>query len=736
MATGIGIMLVLTTFVGMSTNVGATGLPPVAEAGGPYNGNECESMLLTAAGSSDPEGANLSYRWNIGGVWIDNYYNLYLDWTWLDDFSDWVTLEVSDGDLTATDTAYVTISNLAPEIISINSSTNIELGTELPMAVHFFDGIYDWRGFVSSLDTYTATFSWGDGSAPTVLDLGVEEFWANASHLYTEVGVYDIIITIVDDNDGEVSTIWEVSVNAKLVDAGPDALIDEGSIFTSAGFLADSEGSSYFAIVDYGDGTGVQDLLLNPGNVFDLQHQYYENGVYSVYVTIFNRADENTFIEWGSDSVFVTVRNVAPIAVMSNDGPKGEGSAVTVSFSGQYDPGIFDTLSYSFDWNDDGTYELIDQPADSATYTFSDNGLYTVKGMIKDDDGGFSEYTTVVDVRNVAPTAMLSNDGPKDQGSPVTVSFTDQYDPGLYDSFTYSFDWDNDGIYEITDLSNAVATNTWYDSGTYTVRGMIKDNDGGFTEYTTIVSVLNVAPTAILSNDGPKDEGSLVMISFTDQYDPDPSDTFTYSFDWNNDGVYEIIDQSSASASYTWYDNGLYTVRGKIKDNHGGFNEYTTMVTINNVPPTIISLSGPSATPVQLGTPIPFVGVFTDPGIFDTHIALIDWGDGQTSLMDLPAGIYQVSGNHTYASAGVYTINLTVIDNDGGSDSASIVVEVKKQSCGCGWMDFSFFFKCKKGCTTPCGEYSFHFLHLNTYKCMYKCLWALGTKMTCYKAWY
>ncbi len=44
-AVSIGIMLVLTTFVGMTANVSATGNPPVAEAGGPYFGEECNSML-------------------------------------------------------------------------------------------------------------------------------------------------------------------------------------------------------------------------------------------------------------------------------------------------------------------------------------------------------------------------------------------------------------------------------------------------------------------------------------------------------------------------------------------------------------------------------------------------------------------------------------------------------------------------------------------------------------------
>ena len=51
-----------------------------------------------------------------------------------------------------------------------------------------------------------------------------------------------------------------------------------------------------------------------------------------------------------------------------------------------------------------------------------------------DKDGGFTQYTTVVTVDDVAPTATLSNDGPVDEGSPATVSFSNQLDPSNADT--------------------------------------------------------------------------------------------------------------------------------------------------------------------------------------------------------------------------------------------------------------------------------------------------------------
>lgn len=89
----------------------------------------------------------------------------------------------------------VTVNNLAPVVYMISSSTvPVLLGTSINATANFFDpGV---------LDTHTASWDWGDGTttAGTVSEsLGAGS--VNDSHTYLQTGVYEITLTVTD-NDG------------------------------------------------------------------------------------------------------------------------------------------------------------------------------------------------------------------------------------------------------------------------------------------------------------------------------------------------------------------------------------------------------------------------------------------------------------------------------------------------------------------------------------------------------
>src|SRR5204863_3110294 len=125
----------------------------------------------------------------------------------------------------------------------------------------------------------------------------------------------------------------------------------------------------------------------------------------------------------------------------------------------------------------------------------TDNGVRSVKGKVKDKDGGVNEYTASATVNNVAPTATFSNDGPADEGSSFHLTLSGASDASSADAaagFQYAFDCGGGSGYGAFGASNS-ATCATTDDGVRSVKGKIKDKDGGTTEYTGSVTVRNVA---------------------------------------------------------------------------------------------------------------------------------------------------------------------------------------------------------------------------------------------------
>src|SRR5439155_22748995 len=142
------------------------------------------------------------------------------------------------------------------------------------------------------------------------------------------------------------------------------------------------------------------------------------------------------------------------------------------------------------------------------------------------------EYQTTVTVNNVAPTATLSNNGPKNEGSPATISFSSQSDPSTADTsagFHYAFDCTGGNLSGATYAGSPNTTGSstcTFDDGhsSHRVDGAIIDQDGGLTQYTTTVLVNNVAPTGTLGNNGPAGEGTSATVSFSAVSDPSTVD--------------------------------------------------------------------------------------------------------------------------------------------------------------------------------------------------------------------
>jgi len=208
--------------------------------------------------------------------------------------------------------------------------------------------------------------------------------------------------------------------------------------------------------------------------------------------------------------------------------------------------------------------------------------------------------------------------------------------------------------------------------------------------------------------------------------------TWTYTV---GDDAWRSVDLSYNSSSGAWTGD-LSGLEGRIDfmiqavDAAGnvGVSVSKGLFTTLDTAPAILGIDA-SIDPVAIGGVVSASAVLIDqPG--DTHTATWDWGDGDTSDGSVVEPGF-VSGEHTYNATGVYTVTLTVTDNDGRSSVSQFqYVVIYDPSAGFvtggGWIaspegaytadpslagkaTFGFVSKYKKGATVPTGSTEFQF---------------------------
>ncbi|MFE3845557.1 NosD domain-containing protein [Thermoplasmatota archaeon] len=235
-----------------------------------------------------------------------------------------------------------------------------------------------------------------------------------------------------------------------------------------------------------------------------------------------------------------------------------------------------------------------------------------------------------------------------------TISFTDASLD--YGGSIVNWSWDFDDGDSSFDQN---PTHQYSDDGIYNVCLTVKDDDAAFDTYCTMITVLNVPPVASFTY-LPLDPTDLNVILFTDN--SIDSDGSIVNWSWDFDDGDSSFDQNP---SHQYADDGVYTVCLTVKDDDGAVDIYCTMITVLNVPP-VADANGP------------YDGLYHDSvqfdgsGSYDPDGTILsyewDFGDG-----DYGTGMIT---NHIYDRVGIYTVILTVTDNDGSWNIDTTTVQI------------------------------------------------------------
>ncbi|MCR9295839.1 MAG: dockerin type I domain-containing protein [bacterium] len=586
---------------------------------------------------------------------------------------------------------------------------------------------------------------WGDG---TQSEAGPGS--TTLVHQFADNGLYEIAATIL--RDGQTITL-PTSTVVSVDNAAPTIAADSSRLTANQGesipitFRANDPGlrdGAWIFEIDR-DVNGLVDILQPTDNLTT-----DKNGFNGTIELAFASVGEHRIAARVRDKddglsspafVSIDVQNVPP-TIHSVTAPTGREANLVRVFVDATDPGgAQDRLTYQFDFDNDGLYE-VETNVNSASFVPADNGTFPVNVRVVDSHGGAAVSSIEVAVDNLPPTYLRpSVSGQVIEGTLTTISVVGSDPAGDNDPLTYFFDLDNDGIFETVNSTGAVQY-AFGDDGVYEVPIQIHDDDGGVTDVRVQRSVLdedsgtsitvfgnlqvvvingNPTITSIQTTNIAENETAVVTGTFTDPALGIPTETFEGSATWS-DGVSTpliVRPDGSFETSRFFPDDDpsgtpvdQFTVEIVIRDDDGGtsFEEACTQtdsngdcietrrtpvtspaISVANIPPVITSLVSDAASLEEKSDDkiVHISGSYSDIGLLDTHDAIVDWGDGSSPepiVLNPVLGTFAAS--HEYATGGVYQIVVTVTDDDTGVSVPASVAAVLR---GVGVVDGTLF---------------------------------------------
>ena len=570
---------------------------------------------------------------------------------------------------------------------------------------------FDGSGSQSSNPITAYNWDFGDGNTAT---------GPQANHTYSQVGDFTVTLTVADNQGQQASTSQTVSVTPK---PQPDPLTarisgpNQGQAGQSLTF--DAQSSTSAAPLnsiqwDFGDGTS------DGGNLV-VNHVYQNPGTYTVLLTLANDVGQNNTTAQQVTIQAAPSPNQPPQPAIQADATTVE-AGDTINFDASSTSAGSPLVSYDWDFGDGstGSGQLV-------SHDFSQPGSYNVTLSVTDQAGQSATATQSVTVNPKAQpaplTANISAPATAETGQPVT--FDGQQSTSAAPLTSVQWDFGDGSTGGGTSLSDLVTDHTYQQPGSYTGQLTLTN---GLNETNTASFTIDVQPAAplpppvsdepqfqppVAEIEGPSQAAVGEPVVFDGGYSQASSPIVAYQW-----GFGDGVTAEGMGATHAFAAPGTYNVTLNVIDENGLSSSASHFIEIvadaagqlpaeqptaeptqpeplpteeptpeaqpteppppepqpteapppmqrpaPALPPTAI-IDGPLQ--VQAEVPVSLSGINSQPG--SSPIVAYQWGFGDGGADS------QAEVSHAFPAAGQYQVTLTVIDENGLSDTATFLI--------------------------------------------------------------
>jgi len=482
------------------------------------DGTFADPVLVTEAGFPEFPGVDIDIEGNAHVVWS------------------------SGGEIRPRNVYYakVELPGEAPEAVITTSET----GGLIPLEIEF-------DASQSSDNGKIVDYRWSFGD-------GTNASGKKVSHTFTEIGIYNVILSVID-NDMRVGTDHvEISATTGKPVAALNASATSGmsplTIVFNASDSHDFNGEIVSYLWDFDDGTSEEGI--------SVIHTYITGGDYTATLTVKDNESET-----GEDSVEITVTQ-KPEASFTAD-PEIGVVPFEVSFNGK-DSSDADGKIETYRWDfGDGFYTT----GKKVSHEFTEVGIYTVILSVTDNDELMSTAQTEITASSGEPLAVI-NTSTISGMNPLTVDFDGSGSSDLDGDIT-AFQWDfGDGATG----QGINVTHTYTTAGSHTAKLTVKDNAGKTGEDSVEITVTQKPDASFTAT--PEIGVAPLEVSF-DASDSSDADGNIESYSWD---FGEGTTGDSLNVTHTYLTKGTYLVILVVTDNDNNIDSVSKEITVLGEP--------------------------------------------------------------------------------------------------------------------------------------------------------